>query len=362
VSRAELQAAQELGEQLLILSQRRQDPALLLVAHFALGFTLYYLGEFSQAREHSTQGIALYDPQRHHSLASLYGQDLGVSCRTFGAWALWHLGYPDQALKRSYEALILAQTLSHPFSLAIALAIAAIVHKFRQEEQKAREQAEAEITLCTAQEIPFFLAWGNILRGGALAKQGQEEEGIAQMSQGLASIRALGGEVWQSYWLVLLVEAYCKTGKTEEGLSMLAEALIAVDKTGERFFEAELYRLKGELTLQQSKASFGQVSDKSQASQDKSENTSPQPLTPSTQAKAEAEACFLKAIEIARKQQAKSLELRATMSLARLWQRQDKKPEAHKMLSEIYNWFTEGFDTKDLQETKALLDSLESSV
>jgi predicted ATPase len=138
---------------------------------------------------------------------------------------------------------------------------------------------------------------------------------------------------------------------------MLAEGLAEVEKTGERFYEAELYRLKGTLTLQ-SRTSLGPVSGQSQASQDKSEDTSPQPLTPSTQAEAEAEACFLKAIDIARKQQAKSLELRATMSLARLWQWQGKQREAHQMLSAIYGWFTEGFDTKDLQEARALLEQL----
>jgi len=155
----------------------------------------------------------------------------------------------------------------------------------------------------------------------------------------------------------LLAEICGHSGQVEEGLQVLAETLAMVDKIGERLYEAELYRLKGTLTLQ-SKASLGPVSGKSQASQNKSEDTSPQPLTPSTQAEAEAEACFLKAIEIARHQQAKSLELRAATGLARLWQQQGKQKEAHELLSAIYGWFTEGFDTKDLQEAKALLEEL----
>jgi predicted ATPase len=213
------------------------------------------------------------------------------------------------------------------------------------------------ITLCSEQGFPYWLATGTILRGWALAEQGQGEEGIAQMRQGLTASRATGAEVNRPYYLALLAEAYGKAGQAEEGLTVLAEALTLVDKTGERMYEAELYRLKGTLTLQ-SKASLGQVSGKSQASQEQFGDTDPRPLTPDPPAEAEAEACFHKAIEIARKQQAKSLELRATVSLSRLWQQQGKTTEARELLAPVYNWFTEGFDTKDLQEAKALLEEL----
>ena len=184
------------------------------------------------------------------------------------------------------------------------------------------------------------------MRGWALAEQGQGEEGIAQLRQGLAAGRAAGAELQRSYFLALLVEAYGKVGQTEEGLTVLAEALAVVDKNEERYWEAELYRLKGELVLQ------------SGVRRPKSPTPNTQHPAPSTQAEAEAEACFHKAIEVARKQQAKSLELRAVMSLSRLWQQQGKKEEAKQRLAEIYGWFTEGFDTKDLQEAKALLDEL----
>ena len=164
-----------------------------------------------------------------------------------------------------------------------------------------------------------------------------------------AAHRATGTELHRPYHLSLLAEAYGKVGQIEEGLTVLSEALAAVDKTGERSYEAELYRLKGELTLQQESQK-----SKVKAQRSKVPNPNPQILDPNS----EVEACFLKSIDISRKQQAKSLELRATMSLARLWQQQNKTTEAHQMLSEVYNWFTEGFDTKDLQEAKALLGEL----
>jgi predicted ATPase len=261
------------------------------------------------------------------------------------ALALWSLGYPDQALKKSREALTLAGELSHPYSLAAALYYAAMFHQDRREEQLTQERAEAVITLATEQGFAIWVALGNILRGWALAKQEQGEEGIIQMRQGLTAWRATGAELIRPYCLVLLAEAYEKVGQLEEGLSMLAEALEAVNKTGERFYEAELYRLKGQLMLQ-----------KFQISGSKFQVANPQSLTPNPQS--EAEAYFLKAIEIARRQQAKSLELRAVMSLSRLWQKQGKTKEAHEMLAEVYNWFTEGFDTADLREAKVLLEEL----
>jgi predicted ATPase len=201
------------------------------------------------------------------------------------------------------------------------------------------------VTLCTEQGVPFWLAEGTILRGWALAEQGNREEGIVQIRQGLAAYRATGVEMMRSYFLALLGEACGKMGQREEGLNVIAEALGQVNHTGERVYEAELYRLKGELTLQQESKEHGA----------KSENGKELAVSSKEQ---EAEGCFLKAIEIAQKQQAKSLELRATVSLARLWQQQGKQREAHQMLSEVYNWFTEGFDTKDLQDAKALLENV----
>jgi predicted ATPase len=269
---------------------------------------------------------------------------------------LWSLGYPDQARKRSLEALALAQELSHPHSLAAALDSASLVHQSRQEWQTAQEQAESMIALSREQGFAFFLAIGAIRLGRALVEQGQHEEGITQTRRGWAAVQATGAESPRPYVLSQLAEAYGKVGRTGEGLALLAEALNAVNKTDARWGEAELHRLKGELTLQQSRASLGQVQDKSQASQNKSEVPNTQHPTPSTQV--EAETCFLKAIAIAQKQQAKSWELRTATSLARLWQSQGKSQAARELLAPIYGWFTEGFDTKDLKEAKTLLEEL----
>jgi len=333
--RAELQTARGLGEQLLTLAQGVQDPALLVQAHFALGETLCWLGEFAPARLLQEQGMAFYNPQQHRSQAWQYGQDPGMACRTYAAVALWRLGYPDQARRRIHEALTLAQALSHPFSLAWAFACVAWLHQFRREWPLTQEWAEATIRLSAEQGFPFMGAWGTILRGWTLAEQGQAEEGIAHMRQGLAVHRSTGAELGRPYLLALLTEAYGKVGQTGRGLNIVAEALETVNKTEEREYEAELYRLKGELSLK----------SKAQGLKSKIE--------------AEAETYFRKAIHIACRQQAKSWELRAATSLARLWQQQGKRQEAQDLLAPVYHWFTEGFDTADLKDAKALLDELE---
>ena len=333
---AQYKAARELAEQCFRLAQSSQDPLLLVEAHYALGGTLFPLGEFTTARGHFEEMIALYDPQQHSAYTSLYVQDPGVVCRGFLALTQWYLGYPDQAFKRLHEALSLARELSHPYSLGLALMFATYLHQHCREGQAVQERAEAEITLSREQGFSFLLAVGTILRGWALAEQGQGEEGLVQIRQGLEAFRATRTEYQRTLHLRSLAEACGKAGRVEDGLQALAEALAMVDYTGECVYEAELHRLRGELTLQQFKVQSSKFKE----------------------AETEAEACFLKAIEIAQKQKAKSWELRAARSLARLWQHQGKKAVAHKLLSEVYNWFTEGFDTKDLQEAKALLEEL----
>jgi predicted ATPase len=329
--RAEYQTARELAEQGLSLAQRVHDPALLLVAHHALGITVYFLGDVTLARVHLEQGMALYDPQQHHHLAFRYGLDIGVWCLSYGAWPLWLLGYPEQALQRNQEALTLARQLAHPLSLAAALGYGAILHYFCRDGQAAQELAESGMGLSSEEGFPQFLALGRITRGWALAMQGQGEEGIAQLHQGMAAIRAAGVELGRPHFLALFAEAYGQVGQTEAGLTALAEALAAVHNTGERWWEAELYRLQGELLLR--RASLTE----------------------------EGEACFRQALEMARQQQEKSLELRAATSLSCLWRQQGKRAEAYALLAPIYSWFTEGFDTADLQEAQALLEELSAS-
>jgi class 3 adenylate cyclase/predicted ATPase len=249
--RAELQAARELGEQLLSLAQSAQDPALLLEAHFALGDTLLWPGELSLARSHLEQGVTLYDPQQHHSLAILYGgNNPGVTCLCFLARVLWHLGYQDQALKSNDRALTLAANLSHPYSLAMALSWAAALHQLRRETQVTKERAEAAFALSSEHEFAFFAPHGMVLRGWALVEQGQGEAGVAQIRQGIAAYRATGAEIERPHWCALLAEACGKVGQAEEGLTVLAEVLAVVDENGDRYYEAEMYRLKGELVLQ----------------------------------------------------------------------------------------------------------------
>jgi predicted ATPase/class 3 adenylate cyclase len=331
-NRGEYQRARALGEQLLSLAQQVCDTALLLEAHHALWATLFWSGEFASARVHLEQGKVLYDPQQHRSHALLYGgHDPGVCCLNHAACCLWILGYPDQALQSMREALTLVRELAHPYSLAEALRFAATLYQSRREQQAAHERAEACVVLADEQGFVQQLAQATIIRGWALAAQGQGAEGMAQMRQGLATLRAAGSERQRSYYLVLLAEAYGSIGQTAEGLSLLAEALATVDRTGERGWEAELHRLKGEFLL-------AQAGERQQVQ--------------------EAEACFHQALDVARRQQGRSWELRAAMSLARLWQQQGKRAEALELLAPIYSWFTEGFDTPDLQEAKALLEAL----
>jgi predicted ATPase len=251
VGRGELQTAHELAEQLLTLARSVQDRDLLLEAHRGLGASLYWGGEFALAREQLEQGIALYDPRQHSSHAFLYGQETGIFCWVYSALVLWVLGYPDQALQRCSEALTLAQQVSYPLSSAFALHHVAWLHQFRREEQLTQERAEATLALSTDQGFALYVGMGTLLLGWALAEQGQREEGIAQMRHGLAAWQGIGMELLRPYYLALLAEAYGKAGQVEEALTLLAEAQAVVHRTKERWWEAELYRLKGELLLAQ---------------------------------------------------------------------------------------------------------------
>jgi class 3 adenylate cyclase/predicted ATPase len=331
--RPDAQKARDLAEQLLRLAQRGRDPALLLTAHQAVGASLFRLGELRPGHRHLEQGMALYDMHQHRAQALLYGLDPGVICRCIAGWTLWCLGYPEQARQQEQDAVYLAQELAHPFTVAFALDITMLVHQLRQEGAAVRAQAEALHTLSTEQGFVYRVAEATIMRGWVLAAAGQRKAGLEQMQEGLAAERAMGTEAAAPYFLALQAETYGTMGQPEAGLAVLAEAVMVMQRTGEQWYEAELYRLKGELTLQ--------TSVEKQESRIK-----------------EVEAYFYKAIEIAQRQQAKSLELRAVMSLSRLWQQQGKKDEARRMLAEIYGWFTEGFDTKDLQEAKTLLEEL----
>jgi TOMM system kinase/cyclase fusion protein len=325
----EFHTARELGEQGVALAQRMHDDAFLVYAHMALAHTLFSLGEFVRAREHLEQGTVLYNPQRHRSYAFSQGKDAGVNSLTLLAWSLAYLGYPEQALRRVQEALTLAQRVSHPPSLEYAFSSAVLVYQLRSEVSEARAHVERALAVSREHGLGFREVLASIFFGWTLVMQEHAAEGLPQMIEAIAAYRATGAEAWRHYWLALLAEAYGKAGQIPEGLAALAEALALVDKNGERFYEAELHRLKGELLLSQSSDHHP-----------------------------EGESCFHAALTVARHQQAKMWELRAAMSLSRLWQLQGKRAEARELLVPVCGWFTEGFDMADLQAAKALLDEL----
>ncbi len=246
------------------------------------------------------------------------------------------LGYPDQALRSAHDGLRLAQALAHPFSQALALSWITIAHTLRREWQAVQEHADMAISLCTARDFQFWGSWATFLKGGALAQQGQAQEGIRLIRHGRSIRQTIGDQHDLPLLLSILAQAYTQQGQAEEGLTEVSAALERVDTTGERIWAAELYRLKGELVLIQE--------DTEQKSHVKGEK--------------EAQEYFHTALELARQQQAKSLELRAATSLARLWQSQGKSQEARDLLAPVYHWFTEGFDTADLKDAKTLLDEL----
>ena len=299
------------------------------VAYSALGTTWFCLGALPAARQHLEAGIVRYTSDQRRAPVFRMGYDPGVGCRAYASRTLWLLGYPDQALARLHDALTLAHELSHPYSLAFAQWWSAFVYKLRRDVPAVHDQAEATLTLSTEQGFTLWMAVGTIFRGWALAMQGQGEEGVAQVRQGVTAWRATGATLHVPFLCTLLAEVSDRLDHPEDGLQALAEAHTLVEQYEERYWEAEISRLRGVLLLRQ-------------------------PRTP----QAEAEACFQQALDVARRQQAKSLELRAAMSLARLWQQQSKRTAAYDLLAPIYGWFTEGFDTADLQEAEALLDEL----
>jgi tetratricopeptide (TPR) repeat protein len=347
LARAELRTGFELAEQLLQLAERTENPTLLLHARYALGQNAYWMAKFLFAKEHLEMAISFYDPERHRPLAFRYGFDAGVCCLSYAAWILWQLGYPDQALKRANEAIALAQRLSHPRSLGWARFFRSVLHQYRREPNATEENAKSVVAISAEHALADFSAWATSLRGWAIAEQGCREEGIAQIHEGLVLSRANGAGLLRPYFLALLAGVYTKTDRLDDGLNALGESLGATDQFENRIYEAETHRLKGELLLSR----YAERSGNQQTS----------PRSPSGTVDAdteEAQRCFQRAVEIARKQSAKSWELRATMSLARLLDEQDRREEACTMLSGIYNWFTEGFGTADLQDAKALLDEL----
>jgi predicted ATPase/class 3 adenylate cyclase len=321
-----LSTAREVAEQLLKLAQRQHEATRRMVAHVSLGATLTFMGAFTAARPHLEQGITLTDPEAQRTLALRYGVAPGAQCLVYAAITLWCLGAPEQGLARSQAACTLARELEHPLSLAGSLHYVVRLHLLRGEAHAAQDQAEALIALATEHTLPQYVALGRCVLGWALAAQGQSAEGVTLLHQGVTDTQAMGNRVVQPVYLPILAAVSGTLGQVDAGLPLVTEALALIEQTEVRWYEAETYRIKGTLLLHQA------VPDAAQA-----------------------ETCFQQALNIARHQEAKSWELRAATSLARLWQSQDKRQAAYDMLAPVYEWFTEGFDTADLQEAKALL-------
>jgi predicted ATPase/DNA-binding winged helix-turn-helix (wHTH) protein len=341
--RAELQTAREIAEEFSRVDERLPYPQL------AMEITLMHVGEFSPAIEHFEKALLRYDPERHRDDAFRYSQNPGVGSRCHAAWTLWFLGEPDQALARSQEALALARELSEPHGLAHAFFFAAVLHQLRREHRLAQEYAEAAIAVASEHGLALYQATSTVTLGWALIEQGQPEEAIEQLRQGLFAYQATGTELLRPHFTALLAEALDKARHCEEALHVLENALRVGDRHGERYYQAELYRLKGELLLKQTivrAVSHAAIGGKTAV-----ESSEQSTIT-------KAELCFSESIKIAQQQKAKSLELRAAMSMAHLYQNQGKRQDARTLVAQIYDRFTEGFDTPDLRAAKALLAEL----
>src|SRR5450631_1129576 len=315
------------ADELLGLAQRLGADDLVLEGHHAKWATSLWCGELAAADEYSQEGMSRYDCARHHALAFTFsGHDPGVCAHGNRAISMALLGFPQQAMKLGAEAITLARSLAHPYSLALAMWHCAIVFQVGRQRQGCRDLATELLEVSQEHDFPMMRGAGMFFSGWAAADGGELEPGIALMEDGLALFSAVR-QVTRPYMLAVLASAKADLGKPGEGLELLKDALASTEVSGERWWQAELHRLRGRLLVAR-----GQHD--------------------------ESEACFRRAIEVSRGQRAKTLELRAATSLARLWSDQGRNVEARDLLTPIYAWFTEGFETPDLRETKILLDSL----
>jgi predicted ATPase len=326
VGRGEPELAMCLDEDLLRLSRQRNDRAGLVTAHLSSGRNLMYMGRFASSRSHFEEALALYDPISHRSLVHqpIHPQ---IGVQGFLGLALFCLGFPDQALAQTNAAIIEARRLAHLPSFALSLSNGTRLLSLFAEPAALGELAEQLVAVATEQGFPFWRAQGTIYRGWVKVKKGDTAEGMSLLRSGSAAYRATGAEQWMPHYTGLLASACEIAGQIEDGLTQLDNALRIVERTGERWFAAELNRHKGQLLLRQGHSEA-------------------------------AEELYRKALNIAWEQEAKLWELRAAASLARLRRDQGRRAEARGLLAPVYGWFTEGFDTPDLKEAKALLDEL----
>jgi predicted ATPase/DNA-binding winged helix-turn-helix (wHTH) protein len=326
---AQLHLADEVSQQFLRLASHQSDPTLVQEGYMDLGLIAFYRGDLVTAQAHLEHSLCLSDSQP--SLLALFtgGYEARVTTLIYLARTLWRLGYADQARQRRQEALARAQQMEHTPSLAWVQLYGTVLSQHLRDIAATQANAQALMTLATAQGFAHRVAQGHILLGWALAMQGDAAAGVAHLQQGVGAVQSIGQKLYRPYYLALLAEAYGQAGQPEAGLTVLNEAVTLAEATEEQWWKAEVYRLKGELLLQL-----------------------PHPDIP------QATACFSQALDVARHQQARALELRAALRLSRLLQQQNKRDEARALLAPIYDWFTEGFDTADLQEAKTLRDAL----
>jgi predicted ATPase len=327
IVRGELPAAMDLAEECYRLALHEEDGALIAAALFVLGCVSFHLAKLTSARENFEKALHLYDPCPRAPRVLPAGVDLGVFGKSYLSHAVWYLGYPDRAVEWSRAAAADAAECSHFFSRAVAAAYAAMLMQFLGHARAAKQQADAAIALCTEHKFAYYLAWARVIRGWALAREAREDEGIMEMREALAALRATGAGLRRPYYLGILAESLGVAGQIEEASDLVASALAVAAEHGDQFFSAELHRIEGELLGRRSGPEASETS-------------------------------FSQAVAIARRQKARLTELRAATSLARLWREQGRRAEAHDLLAPIYAWFTEGFDTADLKDARALLDEL----
>ena len=345
--REELGKAREFAEQIVTISESCDDPGLKIEGCAMLGASLTHLGQFEEALEYLEKGIMLCRQEGQQRLA-FTGHDPAMTCLSFASWCLWSLGYPDKAMEKAAEALQVAQRLNHPQTLALALFMNSFVHYLRREFEESRRQSEASMAVSLEHELPQTLAWSSAHHGLSLAYLGQGDAGIRQARESIDRQRAMGAELARPNFLAMLAKVLGIYGRVDEGLATVREALIVAERTGECAKSSMIYNVKGELLLKKLEAKSNPFST---TPVDESEEEIEALVK-------EAEESFLSAIRVAREQKSRSWELRATTSLARMWQRRGRDEQAREMLSQIYNWFTEGFDTADLKDARALLEEL----
>jgi class 3 adenylate cyclase/tetratricopeptide (TPR) repeat protein len=321
--------ARALSEEFLDLAQRQNDPPILAVGHSMLAYTAWWQGHFIDVQDHSRQSLALYDPQQYGADVARYDMHHGIVSGYLAALNNWVLGYPTEAVQVMEKTLAHANELDNPNSIGISLLFLAQLHQLRREPHPATTRAEEALAVAAEHGLPALELWCLLPRGWAAAYQGDVDAGIADIRDAMDRRQRMGmGAVWPWY-LALIAEAQGMAGRIDDGLSSLEEALGWVERNDERLYEAEVHRIRGELLLKQDTPDLPQ-----------------------------AESCFQQALTLARRQRAKSWELRAAMSMCRLWQQQGRLDEARTLLTPIHGWFTEGFDTPDLHDAEMLLAEL----